>query len=112
MTSHTSTSLAEAQKILNQAKSENWRVPSKMIMVTPDHFRVDYAINPYMTDTNGKLQVIKRNLASAQWRDLKTKFEELGVEVSCIEGDPSLLTWCLPPIKVLFFGIIKSPMYY
>ena len=43
----------------------NW--PCKVLMVTPNGFRVEYAINPYMLDSNGKLQNINSLTALKQW---------------------------------------------
>ncbi len=38
--------------------------PSRVLMTSPDHFDVVYAINPYMKDKSGKLQKVDRMLAT------------------------------------------------
>ncbi len=64
--------------------------PKSVLMVTPEGFRVDYAINPYMKDSNGNLQVVDTKLAQQQWTFLKNKFEELGLLVQTLPGDLKL----------------------
>jgi N-dimethylarginine dimethylaminohydrolase len=59
-----------------------------MLMVRPNGFRVDYAINPYMLDENGQLKKVDQELAMRQWENLKRTFESLGQTVDVIEGDP------------------------
>lgn len=80
----------EAKNILTRADSKNWRLPTNALMVAPDHFRVDYAINPYMKDESGNLKVVDKDRANEQWFDLKRTFESLGVKVSVLGGDPHL----------------------
>ena len=42
--------------------------PRSILMVSPKGFRVDYAINPYMLDSQGHLQRIDEEKAHVQWR--------------------------------------------
>lgn len=60
---------------------------NSIIMVSPAHFRVDYAINPFMTDESGQLKQIDTEKAFAQWNILKSLYKELGLSV--IEVSPS-----------------------
>ena len=62
----------------------NW--PRTVLMVTPNGFRVEYAINPYMLDSNGNLQNINSLTALKQWTDIKGEFERLGLRVEIVEG--------------------------
>lgn len=62
--------------------------PKKILMVRPNGFRVEYAINPYMLDEHGKLQQIDTAKANSQWETLKSTFTRLGCVVEIIEGDP------------------------
>ena len=65
-------------------------VPTTVLMCSPAHFDVLYAINPWMdpsvpTDTD---------LAVAQWRELKDTYERLGItthEIDAIEGLPDMV---------------------
>jgi arginine dihydrolase len=50
-------------------------------MVRPDHFRVDYVINPYM-DVDAQPDPL---LAMAQWQHLVATLERLGAQVEAIE---------------------------
>ncbi len=56
----------------------------RYVMVRPDHFRVDYAINPYM-DTAVQPD---RHRAMAQWVDLVTTIERLGGTVEVVPQRP------------------------
>lgn len=60
-----------------------------LLMVRPIGFRVEYAINPYMKDTAGRLQQVNYDLALQEWEALRGKFTELGCKVEVIEGDPA-----------------------
>src|SRR3954465_4196516 len=53
-------------------------------MVRPDHFRIDYAINPYM-DTADQPD---RHRAMAQWVDLVSTIERLGGTVEVVPQRP------------------------
>src|SRR5690606_9944404 len=61
--------------------------PKSTLMVNPIGFKVSYAINPYMTDKQGKLNAVDENLAYQQWINLKNKFIELGVSVEVVDGN-------------------------
>jgi N-dimethylarginine dimethylaminohydrolase len=54
------------------------------VMVEPSHFRIDYAINPFM-DTSDQPD---RELALVQWRTLVETIERLGGTVSVIPQRP------------------------
>jgi N-dimethylarginine dimethylaminohydrolase len=61
--------------------------PTRILMVRPNGFRVDYAINPYMVDEMGRLKKVDQALAMAQWENLRQTFIDLGQTVEVIEGD-------------------------
>lgn len=63
--------------------------PKQVLMVRPNGFRVEYAINPYMRDENGNLQKIDEAKAYRQWQTVKETFTSLGLHVHVIEGDPA-----------------------
>ncbi|PRY43490.1 dimethylargininase [Umezawaea tangerina] len=64
------------------------RVPTtrRYLMCPPEHFTVEYAINPWMDPT----QPISTELAMAQWTALKDAYERLGHKVEVIEPQPGL----------------------
>lgn len=62
----------------------------KVLMVSPDHFDVVYAINPHMTNKNGELNSVNRELAQLQWRNLKSIFEHIGLKVEVLPGEKNL----------------------
>lgn len=74
--------------------------PKHVLMVTPEHFEIAYAINPHMVDKGGELKRIDKTLAWKQWNQLKTTFETLGLQVSVFEGQPHLpdMVFCANPI--------------
>src|SRR5262245_55970487 len=53
-------------------------------MVRPDHFRIDYAINPYMDLADQP----DRHRARAQWVDLVSTIERLGGTVEVVQPRP------------------------
>lgn len=60
-------------------------LPDRMVMTTPDHFDIQYVINPHMTDHVGS---VDRAEAHRQWGELKDAFEACGVPVDVVEGMP------------------------
>ncbi|MFG1943716.1 dimethylargininase [Nonomuraea sp. NPDC048826] len=56
-------------------------MPKRFLMCPPEHFAVEYAINPWMDPAAGA----DRAVAIRQWEGLKTAYESLGHEVSLIE---------------------------
>lgn len=64
------------------------RVPTtrRYLMCPPEHFTVEYAINPWMDPT----QPISTGLAMAQWTALKDTYESLGHQVEVITPQPGL----------------------
>ena len=59
------------------------RRPDRVLMTTPEHFEVEYVINPHM---EGNVGAVDHERARAQWEALRAAYERLGVEVSVIEG--------------------------
>ncbi len=57
-----------------------------VLMVTPNFFDVEYAINPHMLDHQGNLQKIDKKKAYQEWQNLKETYEKLGFKVFTIEG--------------------------
>ena len=52
-------------------------------MVTPDHFQVEYVINPHMEGQVGSVDPIR---AGEQWGGVKTAYQSLGIDVEVIDG--------------------------
>lgn len=59
-------------------------------MVTPEHYDIEYVINPHMVDENGELNKVNRELAQTQWQTLKEAFTQLGMEVVTMTGATDL----------------------
>lgn len=59
----------------------------RYVMVEPTHFRVDYAINPFM-DVDDQPDPA---LATAQWRGLVATIEALGATVDVVPARPDAL---------------------
>jgi N-dimethylarginine dimethylaminohydrolase len=62
----------------------------RVLMVSPDHFRVDYAINPYMRGPDGQLNKVDRDRALQQWGALRDTYRRLGLVVETLPGRPEL----------------------
>ena len=58
----------------------------KILMCRPDHFTVDYVINPWMAGHGSSLDI---DLAKTQWRTLRDTIEEYA-EIAEIEPQPGL----------------------
>ncbi|MCP2321398.1 N-Dimethylarginine dimethylaminohydrolase [Nocardia amikacinitolerans] len=61
-------------------------VPRRFVMCRPDHFDVRYSINPWMNPDTP----VNRELALAQWDDLRATFERYGHRVDVVPGEPGL----------------------
>ncbi|SNR67112.1 dimethylargininase [Blastococcus mobilis] len=66
--------------------AERIATPRRYLMCRPDHFAVDYAINPWMDVTRGA----DRALAIRQWESLRQTYLALGHEVQLIDPEPGL----------------------
>lgn len=61
-----------------------------VLMVSPDHYDVVYAINPHMADEAGGLRSVDRDAAWRQWDALRKTYESLGYPVRVLPGVPGL----------------------
>lgn len=57
--------------------------PARVLMVSPEHFRVEYVINPHM---EGNVGTVDPEEARRQWDALRTAYERLGLRVSVLPG--------------------------
>jgi N-dimethylarginine dimethylaminohydrolase len=60
--------------------------PGRVLMVTPEHFRVEYAINPHMKTATGALQKVDLRRAMGQWETLRGIYQKLGYGVELLGG--------------------------
>jgi N-dimethylarginine dimethylaminohydrolase len=68
------------------ADAERIATPRRYLMCRPEHFTVEYAINPWMDVTRGA----DRDLAVRQWETLRQTYLDLGHEVELIDPVPGL----------------------
>ncbi len=64
--------------------------PASILMCPPDHFGIEYEINPWMN----RRRQCDHDLAARQWRDLRSLLEDAGATVSCLRpvaGLPDLV---------------------
>jgi N-dimethylarginine dimethylaminohydrolase len=54
-----------------------------LLMVSPEHFSVEYAINVHM---EGQVGTVDQDTAKSQWETLKDTFERIGYQVPVIAG--------------------------
>tara|TARA_R110002072_G_scaffold167853_2_gene321404 strand:- start:3975 stop:4799 length:825 start_codon:yes stop_codon:yes gene_type:complete len=59
----------------------------RVLMADPNYFDVEYVINPHMA---GHVGGVDRDLARAQWTQVKATYEDLGFPVAVIEPVPGL----------------------
>ena len=57
--------------------------PGRVLMVTPDHFEVEYVINPHM---KGNVGSIDQQYARQQWDLLKNAYSSISIKTEHIEG--------------------------
>lgn len=76
--------MADGTLVKNQEK------PKRVLMCSPNHFAVEYAINPFMKDEKGELNVVNVDRAIAQWNSLKSGYEAIGIAVDVLPGAPGL----------------------
>lgn len=92
-------------------------VPSKVLMVKPTYFDVEYVINPHM---KGKIGDVDKIQAQNEWDHLVEGFKELGLDVEILDGKEGLpdMVFCanqsLPYLdysgnKKIVMGIMKTP---
>lgn len=62
-------------------------LPTGALMVTPEHFTVEYVINPHM---EGHIGNVDRAKAMLEWQQVRDAFVKSGVEVHEIAGEPGL----------------------
>lgn len=76
-----------AKEFLSKQKSVVILPPfNSVLMAEPSFFEVAYAINPYMTDSSGKLQQVDKAKAREEWDTLAHTFQTIGLKVSSIPG--------------------------
>jgi N-dimethylarginine dimethylaminohydrolase len=62
----------------------------RVLMVTPEYFNIEVAINVHMRDADGRPHRLDRALARRQWDALKAVYERIGCEVLVLDGAPGL----------------------
>jgi N-dimethylarginine dimethylaminohydrolase len=82
--------VSQLDKYLESLPPRRQKKFSRVLMVRPTHFEIQYAINPYMEDERGNLKKVDQERAFSQWKSLKSAYEKLGFPVSVIEGAPGL----------------------
>jgi N-dimethylarginine dimethylaminohydrolase len=71
-----------------------------MLMCSPEHFDVSYAINAHMTDEGGALRRPDPVLARKQWDALRREYESIGYATEVLPGEPGLpdMTFAANPV--------------
>lgn len=57
--------------------------PRRVLLTSPDHFQVEYTINPHM---EGNVGSVDEGIAMKQWRALRDTYERLGLQVDVVPG--------------------------
>jgi len=61
--------------------------PDRVLMTTPEHFDVEYVINPHMSDNRG---TVNQDAATQQWKALRAAYTALDVSPVIVDGRPGL----------------------
>ena len=64
--------------------------PRTVLMCSPEHYRIDYVINPHMAADDGRPREVDGEAARQQWETLRRLYESMGYPVAVIEGHPDL----------------------
>jgi N-dimethylarginine dimethylaminohydrolase len=77
----------EARRLLAAAPVRP--VQQSVLLCSPVGYRIAYAINPHMTDAEGRLKRVNSERAKQQWEGLAAEYRSLGVQVELITGEPA-----------------------
>jgi len=69
-------------------------LPRRVLVADPEHFDLEYAINPHMRDEHGALRRVDRALARRQWQSFVDALRESGLELDelpALPGQPDLV---------------------
>ncbi|MCA8934952.1 MAG: amidinotransferase [Planctomycetes bacterium] len=66
----------------------------RVLMAAPDYFNIESAINPWMRNAEGELNVVDSAKARYQWDTMARAYRDVGIEVQVIEGPPGLPDFC------------------
>jgi N-dimethylarginine dimethylaminohydrolase len=75
-------------------------VPPRIVMCPPDHYGIEYEINPWMNRSLGAV----RQLAFAQWTTLRDTLAGLGATIELIAPEPGLPDLVFTANAGLMFG--------
>jgi N-dimethylarginine dimethylaminohydrolase len=77
----------------------------QVLMCPPDHYGIEYEINPWMNRRDGA----DRSLAARQWQALRSLLEECGATVSCLASVPGLPDLVFTANAALIYRNIAVP---
>jgi N-dimethylarginine dimethylaminohydrolase len=69
------------------AETPTMPLPKQALMVTPNHFTIEYVINPHM---EGHIGNVDRAVAHQEWELVREAFVDAGIKVHDIQGQPGL----------------------
>lgn len=75
----------QLSKVLEQTGS--MPIPPSVLMVTPDHYSVEYVINPHM---EGNIGTVDRHNARWEWEVIRDKFRNFGLKIHELPGQSGL----------------------
>ena len=61
--------------------------PDQVVLTTPEHFDIQYVINPHMS---GHIGGVNSLAAMQQWKALRATYTALGIEPRIVDGQPGL----------------------
>jgi len=90
--------------------------PDRILMTSPEHFKVEYVINPHM---KGNIGTVDRPKAQSDWNGLKDAYEQIGLTVNVVDGAEGLPDMVFCANQVLPFlkrdgsgkGVVLSNMF-
>ena len=81
---------------------------ARILMCPPDHFGIEYEINPWMNRQRGA----DRHLASDQWLDLRRLLEQAGATIECMEAKAGMPDLVFTANAALIFRNLAVPSHF
>lgn len=80
----------------------------KLLLCPPDHYGIEYEINPWMSRSRGA----DAKLAREQWQRLRDKLSELGAQIEILEPQPKLPDMVFTANAGVLFGKEFVPSHF
>jgi N-dimethylarginine dimethylaminohydrolase len=81
---------------------------ARILMCPPDHYGIEYEINPWMNRQRGA----DHRAAITQWQDLRRRLEEAGATIECMEPQQGMPDLVFTANAALIFRDVAVPAHF